>query len=197
MSADLQTLCEAVDGGALMRHVGVFAQWEKLSGSPGEADSLRYIQAQLDALGFRTRLLSHDAYISLPGRSLVAGGQHGAAQHHAFVLARIGGWRARRAGACRCRRRCGFRRTRRAWLHRAGRWHRDTAGLAPRVARRCHRTVAHQSARASARDVRLAGVGQSFRRDDRPNCPRQSFAACCCRMARHCANAWHAASDRP
>ena len=71
MSVNLQTLCDAVDGGALMRHVGVFAQWEKLSGSAGEADSLRTIQAQLDALGFRTRLLSHDAYISLPGRSLV------------------------------------------------------------------------------------------------------------------------------
>src|ERR1700704_1429372 len=71
MSTDLQTLCDAVDGGALMRHIDAFAQWEKLSGSPGEADSLRYIRAQIDALGFRTRLLSHEAYISLPGRSLV------------------------------------------------------------------------------------------------------------------------------
>ena len=87
MSKDLQTLCDAVDGGSLMRHVGAFAQWEKLSGTAGEADSLRYIQAQLDALGFRTRLLSHDAYISLPGRVAGPGGQHSAAQHHAFVLA--------------------------------------------------------------------------------------------------------------
>ena len=66
-----QTLCDSVDGAALMRHVGALAQWIKLSGSKGEADSLRYVRAQLDAIGFRTRMLSHDAYISLPGTSRV------------------------------------------------------------------------------------------------------------------------------
>jgi hypothetical protein len=71
ISANVQALCDAVDGDALMRHVHTFARWEKLSGSAGEADSLRYIQGELDALGFRTRVLTHDAYISLPGRSLV------------------------------------------------------------------------------------------------------------------------------
>jgi hypothetical protein len=67
----MQALCDAVDGAALMRHVGAFARWEKLSDSPGEAESLRYIQGELDALGFRTQVLSHDAYISLPGRARV------------------------------------------------------------------------------------------------------------------------------
>ncbi len=66
-----QTLCDSVDGAALMRHVGALAQWIKLSGSQGEADSLRYVRAQLDGIGFRTRMLSHDAYISLPGTSRV------------------------------------------------------------------------------------------------------------------------------
>jgi hypothetical protein len=67
----LGSLCASVEGAALMRHIDAFAKWIKLSGSEGEAASLRYIQAQLDALGFRTRVLHHDAYISLPGNSLV------------------------------------------------------------------------------------------------------------------------------
>ena len=67
----LDSLCESVDGAVLMRHIGALAQWVKLSGSQGEAESLRFIRAQLDGYGFRTRMLSHDAYISLPGRSLV------------------------------------------------------------------------------------------------------------------------------
>ena len=67
----LNAQCASVDGAALMRHIGAFAQWIKLSGSAGEADSLRYVRAQLDGIGFRTRMLSHDAYISLPGSSRV------------------------------------------------------------------------------------------------------------------------------
>jgi hypothetical protein len=67
----LQSLCDAVDGALLMRHIGEFARWIKLSGSEGEADSLRYVRARLDEYGFATQLLHHDAYISLPGRSLV------------------------------------------------------------------------------------------------------------------------------
>ena len=71
MEPILQSLCDAVDGAVLMRHIGEFARWIKLSGSEGEADSLRYVRARLDEYGFTTRLLHHDAYISLPGRSLV------------------------------------------------------------------------------------------------------------------------------
>ncbi len=46
----LNALCESVDGAGLMRHVGAFAQRVKLSGSTGEADSLRYVRAELDSL---------------------------------------------------------------------------------------------------------------------------------------------------
>ena len=67
----LQSLCGAVDSARLMGHVGEFGRWIKLSGSEGEADSLRYVRARLDEYGFATQLLHHDAYISLPGRSLV------------------------------------------------------------------------------------------------------------------------------
>src|SRR3954453_21803323 len=65
-----------VNGGALMRHAAAFAQWVKLSGTAEEAESLRYVQEQLDGLGFRTELIRHPAYISLPGpASVVIGNQ--------------------------------------------------------------------------------------------------------------------------
>ncbi len=64
-------LCDAVDGAGMMRQLGTLAQWMKLSGTADEAVSLRHIRKQLDALGFSTRLLEHDAYISLPGASVV------------------------------------------------------------------------------------------------------------------------------
>ena len=69
--SDPRILCEHVDGAAMMRQLATLAQWMKLSGTADEAISLCYIQAQLDGLGFRTRMLHHDAYISLPGASTV------------------------------------------------------------------------------------------------------------------------------
>ena len=67
----LQSLCDAVDGPGMMAELATLAQWVKLSGTQAEATSLRHIQARLDTLGFRTRLLHHDACISLPGASTV------------------------------------------------------------------------------------------------------------------------------
>jgi len=64
-------LADQVDGTLLMRHVTTFGQWIKLSGTQEELDSLRYVQSELDGYGFRTKILHHDAYISLPGRSVV------------------------------------------------------------------------------------------------------------------------------
>jgi hypothetical protein len=46
----LQSLCDAVDGALLMRHIGEFARWIKLSGSEGEADSLRYVRPSFPSL---------------------------------------------------------------------------------------------------------------------------------------------------
>ncbi len=60
-------LIAAVDSAALMRHVTEFAKRIKLSGTPEELESFRYLQAQLDAMGYATHLILHDAYISLPG----------------------------------------------------------------------------------------------------------------------------------
>ncbi len=65
------SLCKAVDGSILMGHVRELARWVKLSGTPDELQSLRYFQEKLDEYGYRTRLIMHDAYISLPGKARV------------------------------------------------------------------------------------------------------------------------------
>ena len=55
----------------LMAHIREFARRVKLSGTPEELESFHYLQAQMDSYGYRTRLLSHDAFISLPGTAKV------------------------------------------------------------------------------------------------------------------------------
>src|ERR1035437_7580542 len=65
--AGLQQLCEAVSAERMMADPAELARWVKLSGTPDELNSLRHVRAQLDAAGFRTTQLAHDAYISLPG----------------------------------------------------------------------------------------------------------------------------------
>ena len=67
MSDSRDALCNAVDRSVLMGHMRELARWVKLSGTPDELTSLHYVQARLDDFGYRTELLLHDAYISLPG----------------------------------------------------------------------------------------------------------------------------------
>ncbi len=62
---------DLVDPARLMAHCAAFANHVKLSGTPEELESMRYVQRQMDEAGFRTTLLSHDAYISLPGPASV------------------------------------------------------------------------------------------------------------------------------
>ena len=64
-------LCDAVDAAAMMRHLEEFARRIKLSGTPEERESFAYLQACLDGYGYRTELIEHDAYISLPGAASV------------------------------------------------------------------------------------------------------------------------------
>ena len=81
----LAKLSQAVAAPALMAHVEEFARRVKLSGTPEERESLAYIRARLDAFGYHTTLLEHDAYISLPGRARVeAGGRELTAITHSF-----------------------------------------------------------------------------------------------------------------
>ena len=63
----IDELCGAVDAAAMMRHLEEFARRIKLSGTPEERESFAYLQACLDGYGYRTELIEHDAYISLPG----------------------------------------------------------------------------------------------------------------------------------
>ena len=67
----LAALGAETSGKLLMDHCRAFARWMKLSGTKDEAESLRYVQARLDEYGYRTRVILHDAYISLPGKARV------------------------------------------------------------------------------------------------------------------------------
>ncbi|TCR66599.1 M28 family peptidase [Bosea sp. BK604] len=58
-----------VDRTRLMAHIAEFAKRIKLSGTPEELESFRYLEATMRGYGYRTQLLQHDAYISLPGSS--------------------------------------------------------------------------------------------------------------------------------
>lgn len=66
-SSNNESLRAAVSAPVMMRHLEEFALRIKLSGTEEELESFRYLQRRLDGYGYQTALLSHDAYISLPG----------------------------------------------------------------------------------------------------------------------------------
>jgi hypothetical protein len=51
----------------LTAHTRELARWTKHAGTPGELKSLAYVERALASYGYRTELIRHDAYISLPG----------------------------------------------------------------------------------------------------------------------------------
>jgi hypothetical protein len=55
----------------MMADLGEFARRIKLSGTTEELESFHYLKTRIEAYGYRTELLFHDAYISLPGRARV------------------------------------------------------------------------------------------------------------------------------
>jgi N-acetylated-alpha-linked acidic dipeptidase len=69
VDAAMARLCGSVDAPTMMRHLEEFARRIKLSGTPEELESFRYLQSCLRGYGYRTDLILHDAYISLPGRA--------------------------------------------------------------------------------------------------------------------------------
>ena len=71
MNPELRTLCGAVDGASMMRDMEVFARWTKHAGTKEELSSLAHVRERMEAFGFRTTLISHDAFISLPGPARV------------------------------------------------------------------------------------------------------------------------------
>lgn len=81
----IDDLCSQVSAPSMFRHLEEFARRVKLSGTPEELESFRYLQAELDKLSFQTKLIQHDAYISLPGRAqLEAGPERPACITHSF-----------------------------------------------------------------------------------------------------------------
>ncbi len=67
----IDALCNGVDGGRMMHDLTALARWAKLSSTPTELESLRHVQQLMDEAGYRTALLSHNAWISLPGPTRV------------------------------------------------------------------------------------------------------------------------------
>ncbi|WP_105402540.1 M28 family peptidase [Neorhizobium sp. T7_12] len=55
----------------LMGHIREFGKRVKLSGTAEELESFKYLERQIASYGYRTKLLLHDAYISLPGSAAV------------------------------------------------------------------------------------------------------------------------------
>ncbi len=60
-------IVRAVSAERMMSDLETFAQWSKVAATAGEAASFDWLKQQLDDIGLRTRLISHDAYISIPG----------------------------------------------------------------------------------------------------------------------------------
>ena len=81
-------LCNTVAAAPMMAVLDEFAKRVKLSGTPEELASFSYIQSWLDKAGFKTNLLSHDAYISLPGKAgLLVGNEQITCITHSFSQA--------------------------------------------------------------------------------------------------------------
>jgi hypothetical protein len=79
----LDSLCAAVSSNVMQGHLTEFARWVKLSGTADELRSLDHVRARMAEYGYRTELIMHDAYISLPGAaSVVADGKALAAITH-------------------------------------------------------------------------------------------------------------------
>ena len=60
-----------VDGTEMMSNLSEMARWVKLSGTPEEREAFGFLERRMREYGYRTNLLLHDAYISLPGKAQV------------------------------------------------------------------------------------------------------------------------------
>jgi len=55
----------------MMANLREIARWQKLSGTAEEREALGFVESRMREYGFRTNVLMHDAYISLPGKASV------------------------------------------------------------------------------------------------------------------------------
>jgi hypothetical protein len=69
--APLTMLTESVSGPEMMANLREIARWVKSSGDAEEMEALGFIERRMKDYGFRTKILMHDAYVSLPGKAAV------------------------------------------------------------------------------------------------------------------------------
>uniref|UniRef100_UPI0022EAE4FA M28 family peptidase n=1 Tax=Falsiroseomonas oryzae TaxID=2766473 RepID=UPI0022EAE4FA len=60
---------EAVSGPEMMANLREIARWVKLSGTAEEREALSFVERRMQEYGYRTQVLLHDAFISLPGKA--------------------------------------------------------------------------------------------------------------------------------
>ncbi|MDB4894673.1 MAG: aminopeptidase, partial [Firmicutes bacterium] len=60
-------LISQIDGPLMMGQVRAMVKWQRHAGTPAERESFGFLKETLDGFGYKTELLLHDAYISLPG----------------------------------------------------------------------------------------------------------------------------------
>lgn len=82
-----KTIVQSVSLERMMGDVRTIAGWERAAGSPEEEKAFLYLEQRLKDMGYLTKLLKHDAYISIPlsGR-LTAGGERVDARTHAMSV---------------------------------------------------------------------------------------------------------------
>jgi hypothetical protein len=64
-------LADSVSGPDMMENLREIARWVKSSGDAEELEALRFIERRMQDYDFRTQILMHDAYVSLPGKATV------------------------------------------------------------------------------------------------------------------------------
>ena len=65
------TLTDAVSGPEMMANLREIARWVKSSGTAEELEALRFVEKRMQDYGYRTQIILHDAFISLPGKASV------------------------------------------------------------------------------------------------------------------------------
>lgn len=79
-------ITEEVSVNRMLKTAAMLARWERLSGSKEEYEAFLWLEKQYQEFGFTTRLLRHDAYISLPvDCRFTVGGEEIHAQTHSMV----------------------------------------------------------------------------------------------------------------
>src|SRR5438874_772492 len=62
-------LVSKLDRRRMWKHLDIFDRWTKYSGSHEQLESPNYVEAEMKAYWLATRLILHDAYISIPGKA--------------------------------------------------------------------------------------------------------------------------------